>query len=376
MRLGGSLVRANGTAAVEFPEVGLDMMPGDVLCIRGRGDVQAIGRTGGFLGHVLIVMEQPTRVFRHTVDGRELESVWPSSSDAVVWKVPTLESTRGRAGLHRAEMVLQLDPTSRRLLLIAEMVAVSERCVELSAIHDEVADHWCCPAEFRGSMHLDLFQQAMEELYDADASWSYTTAARAVLRSAVLPELDPASLLEIVEVSWQAPPICTSVIISLWQRYLCKVAQRMGGGDAEAAALLRRWMPLLADRALPGELLQMMQTHGWTVPPVVERQEQAAGASWQPMVLPSQRQTLLQAPLSARATPSARGNRHLDQVTLRYGHRDVCADLDFRVICDAANVAECMGENVGPAGDDATTEFQLEGASQHTPRLRRLTFCC
>jgi hypothetical protein len=224
-------------------------------------------------------------------------------------------------------------------------------------------------------MNLDLFEQAIEELYDADASWSYTTAARAVLRSAALPQLDPASLMEIVETSWQAPPICTSVIVSLWQRYLCKVAHQTGGGDAEAAALLRRWMPLLADRALPGELLQVMQAHGWRVSHVVEDQEQA-GASWQPMVFASQPQMLLESPLSARAVASTPVTRYPDQVPVRYDHRDACADLDFRVICDAANVAECMGQDGPVVGDEAMADCQLEGASQHTPRLRRLTFCC
>lgn len=357
-------------AGVRPGEPNLDMTPGDVLCIRGRGDVQAIGRTGGFLGHVLIVVEHPIRVFRHTVDGRELESVWPSSSDAIVWKVPTLESTRGRAGLHRAEMVLQLDPTSRRLLPIAEMVEVSEHRIELGAMHDEVAEHWRCPAELRSSMHPDLFQQAMEELYEADASWSYTTAARAVLRSAVLPELDSASLLDIVETSWQAPPICTSVIISLWQRYLCMVARRRGGGDMEAAALLRRWMPLLADRALPGELLQVMEAQGWRVSQV-ECPEQAVPSTPRMPVLPSQPQTLIQTPLSARA------GRGMQGMALRRSHHDVCADMDFRVICDAANLAECMGQDVGPvASDEATSDFQLKGAHQGPPRFRRLTFCC
>lgn len=320
----------------------LSLQPGDVLCIRGRGELHAVGRSGGFLGHVLVVTEHPTRVFQHTVDGLELESVWPSP-DAVVWKVPTLESTRGRAGLHRAEMILHSDPRSGRLLLIAEMVPISQSSVELSTIHDEFAELWHCPAELRASMQPHLFEQAVADMYEADAAWSYATAARAALRSAVLPDMASTALVDLVQSSWISPPICTSVIVAVWQRYLCKLALSSGGDDM-AASLLRRWMPLLADRVLPGELLQILQAHGWRV-----------SHSLEPFQLRAM--TPMTAPVTPRGVSA--------QVVPQHSQRDPCADLDFRAICNASSMADCIQE---------PEQYELlEGA--RPSRLRRLTCC-
>merc|ERR1712000_207818 len=88
------------------------------------------------------------------------------------------------------------------------------------------------------------------------------TAFRAFFSSADLSRtLDGEDFLIHVKALWEAAPICTSVPITFWQRYLCRLAK---GCNASAAELIRKWMPLAADRSLPGELCSTMRKCGWT----------------------------------------------------------------------------------------------------------------
>jgi len=66
------------------------------------------------------------------------------------------------------------------------------------------------------------------------ASWSHVTVARAILTSATLTSLSeskPEQTLELVRSCWKREPICTSVVITFWQRYLCEL-----GADVVAPA--------------------------------------------------------------------------------------------------------------------------------------------
>ena len=51
------------------------------------------------------------------------------------------------------------------------------------------------------------------------------------------------------------------MVIIIWQKLLRKMAAQEAVHPAD---LLSRWMPLLADRILPGDLVQTMQTCHWT----------------------------------------------------------------------------------------------------------------
>merc|ERR1719162_2204282 len=66
---------------------------------------------------------------------------------------------------------------------------------------------------------------------------------------------------------WKKEPICTSVVIIFWQRYLHKLAgvvvSKVDSGKVEPAELIMRWMPLKADRVLPGDLLGTLTETGW-----------------------------------------------------------------------------------------------------------------
>jgi len=99
---------------------------------------------------------------------------------------------------------------------------------------------------------------------------------------------DPQITMEQIQDAWRAEPICTSVVLSCWQRYLCKIATSCASsaasfpsmGDmeppADALGLILMWMPMRADRTLPGELLRLLQSKGWTSLKQATKQNPAA----------------------------------------------------------------------------------------------------
>lgn len=240
------------------------MRPGDVLSISGNSRFEKMGSSGGFLGHVLVVLGEPRRVERGSVEHTELKLIWPKGErEPQVWKVAIIECTRLRSGMSRSEVVLRVDPQSGCLTMIGELIPMSEGEVRLGITDGEPAELWQSPAALRQGLRSDLLIESLEELEAEGGTWSFATAAQALYhRSAKLDdEADSSELLELVQQCWESPPICTSVVISLWQRYLCKFAFASGWDEVDS---ILHWMPLRADRGLPGELLSTMQRCGWT----------------------------------------------------------------------------------------------------------------
>jgi len=65
----------------------------------------------------------------------------------------------------------------------------------------------------------------VSDMAATQANWSATTAARAVVKqAAVVPKKTTAETLHDIQRCWHRPPICTSVIIAFWQRYVCRFA--------------------------------------------------------------------------------------------------------------------------------------------------------
>merc|ERR1712063_245592 len=100
------------------------------------------------------------------------------------------------------------------------------------------------------------------------ACWSHVTAARSVLASArIVPMEDRNKTMEHVRYCWTREPICTTLVIVFWQRYICELVENFVplacGRNADALDLIMRWMPLKADRSLPGDLLGAMRCAGW-----------------------------------------------------------------------------------------------------------------
>lgn len=245
---------------------GARVAPGDVLCVRGEGRLAEVGTAGGWFGHVMLVVETPQRISSTSEEARRLSRLWPKDGTKEIWSVRTLESTRCRpGGLHEARLLLRVLPDTRALVLIGEF---GEREFELSG---ETTELWQSPEGLRARLGHALVREVLAEMREQKASWSYATAIRAAVRNAghFRHSGDKAQLLEEIQACWDSPPICTSVVISFWQRSLCKLARAENGAASntrsiEPADFVLQWMPLKADRALPGMLLDTMGSHGWT----------------------------------------------------------------------------------------------------------------
>jgi len=250
----------------------LDMLlaPGDVLVVKGRGRLMEIGTAGGFMGHVLVVTAPPRFVSPESPAAEPLQAAWPKEA-AQLWMVPTVESTRHEQGLHQAETVLYVHRSSGRLCLHGELGRY-ELVVQDSP---ETIEVWQSPAELRAQLRPDLMQEVVSNMKTQEADWSAGTAFRALVTSAKLTaSAGSAQVLEDIRDCWARAPICTSVVVNFWQRYLCKLAHSAivdKGTLVDPAELVLRWMPVKGDRILPGELFRTLEDIGWVVLPLVPK---------------------------------------------------------------------------------------------------------
>lgn len=235
---------------------------GDVIFVRGSaGGIMDVGAVGGVMGHVMLVIDLPRSITCGSEEAHHLQPVWPSGVQTI-WRVRTAESTRTRTGLHEADLLLYARPGTRRLALIGEQ---SDGQVEISGeTGGEAVELWQSPMELRSRLTNEVVRDVLDDMKGNFASWSWATAARAVLRSpAAFNSKGRARLLAEIQACWESDPICTSVVIAFWQRALCKIAEDAGFPGVEPADLILEWMPLKADRSLPGTLLDTMRRCGW-----------------------------------------------------------------------------------------------------------------
>lgn len=177
--------------------------------------------------------------------------------------VQTVESTRRHVGLYSTELMLRAyGPDQDTLRIVGEIPQDAE--ASISELFDPFEDGedvtiWQCPPGARSPLQPELIEEVLAEMRASAQSWSLTTAARALLKAAEIRHMDGHTLSEIKS-CWQQAPICTSIVVIFWQRYLCKLARATGQSEL---ALVMRWMPLKADRGLPGELNDVMKRCGW-----------------------------------------------------------------------------------------------------------------
>eukprot|EP00747_Dinoflagellata_sp_TGD_P029531 gnl/TRDRNA2_/TRDRNA2_133963_c0_seq1.p1 gnl/TRDRNA2_/TRDRNA2_133963_c0~~gnl/TRDRNA2_/TRDRNA2_133963_c0_seq1.p1 ORF type:complete len:341 (+),score=46.14 gnl/TRDRNA2_/TRDRNA2_133963_c0_seq1:75-1097(+) len=240
------------------------IVPGDVLYIPSQGRLGQVGTAGGFMGHVVLIIGTPQLLGQDDPTYQTLVAHrWPDgrNAPAAAWLVPTMECTSSKDGLYETSMLLAADHRNGRLMLVAELSREHEMGVGDNMEYVEI---WTSPAELRAQVRHDLVAHVRNEMHaHTVGNWSPTTAFRAVFMTANLfsnSVKQPSSLLEEIKDCWEAEPICTSVIVIFWQRFLCRLAAET---SQHAAHLIMRWMPTKADRALPGDLLHTMRACGW-----------------------------------------------------------------------------------------------------------------
>lgn len=249
---------------------------GDVLAVTDTRRIARIGTSGGMFGHVLVVTAVPRCIQKHTPDGSDYLCAWPAGKVREIYQVPVIESTRATQGIHETDLLLYVDPKSGKILLLGE-VDKSGAMIAYDNDEPEQVELWQCPPELKDSSCRDLKEAVIDEMKKNQANWSWGTAVKAFLLPAANGPLAAQSvsgrqqLLKELQACWEGAPICTSLPIIFWQRYLYKLSDSGRLAEAEAPLnsmspidLILMYMPLKADRALPGDLLNFMRTSGWT----------------------------------------------------------------------------------------------------------------
>lgn len=237
------------------------VFPGDVLNIVGDNNaLSRLGAVGGFMGHVLLVVSPPHAINKHSEVGMTFqEHLFNGSGSADLYSVGIVESSRSTEGLYEAQVVLSLE-SSGRVRLLGELGGDT---IFLNEGMDEV-HIWQSPSEFRGDhFRLDVMFEVLDDMRSSAQNWSWFTAVRAFLMSGDISthEVGHATMQEVQD-GWRAEPICTSIVVIFWQRYLHKLARLEA---LDPLRLILQLMPLKADRVLPGELLNTMLSRGWSL---------------------------------------------------------------------------------------------------------------
>lgn len=247
--------------------------PGDVFFVKdGDTALARIGTSGGFFGHVLQVVGVARCVSRATARSMGVLAVWPSKLTEHIWVVRTLESTRDVEGLYEADTFFQIDSASACIVLLGQL----DKTDVLSVTSGEAVEVWQPPHEVRSMFMTNVMLDVIADMKKVDASWSIATALRAVLMSAkMVDSVDNDQVMKDIQSSWAVEPICTSVVIVFWQRYLTRLAQVQvtsmtsgapaeGLAESRAVEFIQKLMPLKADRGLPGDLQTAMTSCGWS----------------------------------------------------------------------------------------------------------------
>jgi len=186
-----------------------------------------------------------------------------------LYMVSIVECCRNAQGLTENDLVLSIE-ASGRICMVGDYSR--EKCTQggdviLYQEHKELLV-WRSPARFRGEhFRFDVMNTVLDEMRSIQQSWSWSTALRAVfLSSEISSEPTKTLTLDEIQNSWKAEPICTSVIVIFWQRYLHKLAALQSTEpDSVGYKLILQFMPIRADRVLPGELLSSMLSTGWSL---------------------------------------------------------------------------------------------------------------
>jgi len=249
---------------------------GDVLYVQSASSwLRGVGTAGGKFGHMMLVIKKPHRVTLNSEMGRWLRPIWPDGAREL-WLLQALEITRGRPGLHTAELLLLSGHhQSDSLNLIGELYNGH------ADMTDQVVDVWQIPEKVKSTFNEVLFQETLEEMRQLGSkSWSWTAAARSILKTETHCLLDQTMqadsisgteaehFLHQVKEAWDSEAICTSVVVAFWQRYLVKLAKVNYPpelNDVKAAQLILQCMPLKADCCLPGDVMSAMERCGWSL---------------------------------------------------------------------------------------------------------------
>jgi hypothetical protein len=192
----------------DFNPLDKEVDVGDVCVFFGRMDQ---------IGHVQIIVEQPSKV-----DPQYVEDMGLSHPGRDVWSLSTIHSTGLRRGGVCEEKVFVSVKANGELILVG--------CVEVDALKQPLEAKQCddlqfdiyqAPGPLRACFQRQLADRATQ-LTMTRHEWSLITGARAALGvfTSRGRKLQSIPTVEEWKQSLEIEPICTTIFIGWWQRYL------------------------------------------------------------------------------------------------------------------------------------------------------------
>jgi hypothetical protein len=196
-----------------------------------------------------------------------------------IFSCSTIESTAQAQGedvvWYPAQYYIARNRQTGEALFVADMPHGSDEIELADPMPVKLLLHPFRPGHAGSPLDLTMFREAVEECAVGSKAWSLKTAAKGMTRRRkagfVMDESnypDPesrAELLDEIHRRWKGKPICTSVIIKVWQRYL----EIAAGGDPDASDLaaqyILRFMSLWSDSTLPSGLLKELSMCNWVL---------------------------------------------------------------------------------------------------------------
>jgi len=212
------------------------------------------------MGHVLLVVADPQPISRRSDVGAAFHEIWALSGRSL-YCVDVIECSRGAEGLCEVKMVLSLDKNGQ--VLLCGEYSVKENEIGINEEAEEI-HIWHSPPLFRGSsFRPDVMTTVLQDMRSNQQNWSWSTAVRAFFFSGeISSRVGESVTMKEIQESWQAEPICTSIVVIFWQRYLDRLARLE---CIDPLQLILQVLPLKADRVLPGELFKVMLSRGWSL---------------------------------------------------------------------------------------------------------------
>mmetsp|Transcript_43308 Transcript_43308/g.137731 ORF Transcript_43308/g.137731 Transcript_43308/m.137731 type:complete len:385 (-) Transcript_43308:114-1268(-) len=239
----------------------VDIMPGDIfLCGPDKHGIHHVVLARGGL---------------HPAD-EDMVNMLDLEPGMEVYACQTIESTQASVGdetwWYPTETLLQRDPYTGAASLVGDLPPNST-CIEVAMepVPVKVLLH---PLRQRGG-DPEFDEEAFEEVIQASAEQSQKYAKRTAVHSFLLsnvklgaidardyptPESREA-LLEKIHQSWEQRPICASVAVKCWQRYL----EAVSDGPEETVERILDLMPHWCHRSTPSLMVSTLTNHGWVL---------------------------------------------------------------------------------------------------------------
>jgi hypothetical protein len=237
----------------------------------GAGDIILYGPDQWGIHHSVLCRDKMQR------DPRAAELLGVRG-DREVFSCATIESTRNAKGVdvawHPATMFYSRDKATGEAVAIG---SIEPGSIVIDALLEPVPVklllHPMRPGFGGPAFDAAAFDKAVLKSAVASQDWGLATALRAMVtqQESLRPEEyatreDRRRLLTELKASWERRPICTSVVIKVWQYYF--IASNNSAGTLSkdiAAQQILRFMPLLADTSLPSVLIKVLTRCGWVL---------------------------------------------------------------------------------------------------------------